>query len=81
MVSEDYESILNIIKHLSLVIERSPHTFIEMQEVDIRTIILVLLNAFYEGTATGETFNGSGKTDILLRHEDKNLFIAECKFW
>lgn len=81
MPPDDYEHILQVIKHLSLVIERNPHTFVDMQESDIRNIILVLLNAVYEGTATGETFNGSGKTDILLRHEGKNLFIAECKFW
>jgi hypothetical protein len=31
--------------------------------------------------ATGETFNFQGKTDILIRVEGKNVFIAECKFW
>lgn len=78
---DDYEGILTLIKNLSLVIERNLHTFVSMAEPDIRNIILVLLNAVYEGTATGETFNGSGKTDIILRHEGQNLFIAECKFW
>ena len=29
----------------------------------------------------GETFNFEGKTDILIRSEGKNIFIAECKFW
>ncbi len=81
MIPDDYEGVLSLIKHLSLVIERNPHTFVSMKEPDIRNIILVLLNAVYQGTATGETFNGSGKTDILLRHEGQNLFIAECKFW
>lgn len=81
MIPDDYEGVLNLIKHLSLVIERNPHTFVSINEPDIRNIILVLLNAVYEGTATGETFNSSGKTDILLRHEGQNLFIAECKFW
>ncbi len=81
LVPDDYEDILTLINNLSLVIERNPHTFISMAEPDIRNIILVLLNAVYEGAATGETFNGSGKTDILLRHEGQNLFIAECKFW
>ena len=40
-----------------------------------------LINGHYEGSATGETFNASGKTDILIRAENKNVFIAECKFW
>ena len=34
-----------------------------------------------DGKATGETFNMAGKTDILLREGDRNVFIAECKFW
>ena len=31
--------------------------------------------------ATGETFNKSGKTDIIIKVNGKNIFIAECKFW
>jgi len=42
---------------------------------------LVQLNGHYEGQATGETFNYHGKTDILVRSEGRNIFIAECKFW
>ena len=42
---------------------------------------MVHLNGHYEGQATGETFNYEGKTDILVRSEGRNLFIAECKFW
>jgi hypothetical protein len=42
---------------------------------------LVQLNGQYQGAATGETFNHTGKTDILIRHENKNIFVAECKFW
>ena len=32
-------------------------------------------------STTGETFNKAGKTDILIRYDNKNLFVAECKFW
>lgn len=39
------------------------------------------LNGQFEGAATGETFNFEGKTDILIRKDGRNLFIAECKFW
>jgi hypothetical protein len=39
------------------------------------------LNGHYQGQATGETFNYSGKTDILLRVDGQNIFIGECKFW
>jgi hypothetical protein len=38
-------------------------------------------NGVFKGQATGETFNFQGKTDILIRVEGKNVFIAECKFW
>jgi hypothetical protein len=39
------------------------------------------LNGVFKGQATGETFNFQGKTDILIRVDEKNVFIAECKFW
>ena len=52
-----------------------------MDEEDLRQHFLVQLNGQYEGQATGETFNFEGKTDILIRQDGRNLFIAECKFW
>ena len=61
--------------------ERTPRPFAAAQEEDLRDFILVTLNSHYEGTATGETFNGDGKTDILVRHGMDNAFIGECKIW
>jgi hypothetical protein len=63
------------------VMELSPHVFYNMGEEDLRTHFLVQLNGAFKGQATGETFNFQGKTDILIRVEGKNVFIAECKFW
>ena len=76
-----YEDVLKTIQSMVHVFERSPETFREMDEEDLRMILLVALNGLYGGEATGETFNGIGKTDILIRHEDKNVFIAECLIW
>jgi len=78
---EHYEHILNVIKNMALVMERSPSAFIDMDEESLRTHFLVQLNGHFEGSATGETFNYMGKTDILIRVNGKNIFIAECKFW
>ena len=78
---EEYEHILGVMRNMTFVLERSPSAFTTMGEEDLRQHFLVQLNGHYEGTATGETFNAEGKTDILIRHEGKNLFIAECKFW
>lgn len=64
-----------------MVMERSPNAFRTMKEEDLRQHFLVQLNGQYEGQATGETFNYQGKTDILIRVDGKNIFIAECKFW
>jgi hypothetical protein len=77
----EYEHILNVIRSMSLVIERGPKSFTSLDEEGIRNHFLIQLNGHYEGGATGETFNASGKTDILIRVEDRNVFIAECKFW
>ena len=78
---EVYEDILQVISSLSVTMERSPSAFASMGEEHLRDHILVSLNGQFEGQATGETFNRSGKTDILIREKDRNLFIAECKFW
>jgi hypothetical protein len=66
---------------MSLVIERNPASFASLDEESIRDHFLLQLNGHYEGGVTGETFNASGKTDILIREDNKNVFIAECKFW
>ena len=78
---KEYEHILSVISNMVVVIERSPKAFRGMCEEDLRQHFLVQLNAQYEGQATGETFNFEGKTDILIRYNGKNIFIAECKFW
>jgi hypothetical protein len=79
--TEEYNHILSVMQNMVAVMERSPTAFETMGEEDLRQHFLVQLNAQYEGQATAETFNVSGKTDILLRSEGKNVFIAECKFW
>jgi hypothetical protein len=61
--------------------ERDPKAFASLDEPGIRTHFLLQLNGHYEGMATGETFNAAGKTDILIRVQDRNVFVAECKFW
>lgn len=77
----EYQHILKVLKSMSLVIEQNPNTFNSLDEESIRNHFLLQLNGHYEGNATGETFNSSGKTDIIIKVEGKNIFIAECKFW
>lgn len=52
-----------------------------LHEEQIRDLLLLLLNAQFEGAAAGEVFNRADKTDILIRVEDRNVFIDECKFY
>lgn len=78
---DTYERILGLLSQMATVIERSPQAFSKMGEEDIRFVLLVPLNTHYEGKASAEPFNFEGKTDILIRADGKNIFIAECKFW
>lgn len=77
----EYEHILSVMANMVAVMERSPKAFRGMEEEDLRQHFLVQLNGQFEGQATGETFNFEGKTDILIRVDGKNIFIAECMFW
>jgi hypothetical protein len=79
--SGDYDAILQVIRDMVTVFERSPSVFRSMEEEHLRTILLVALNGIFKGAATGETFNGAGKTDILIRVNNSNIFIAECLIW
>jgi hypothetical protein len=81
MEEAEYEHILGVMENMAHVLERSPKAFYNLDEEGLRTHFLVQLNGHYEGQATGETFNFQGKTDILVRSGDRNIFIAECKFW
>ena len=78
---DEYNNIIQICSDMAMVMERSPKAFVNMGEEDLRTHFLVQLNGQYQGQATGETFNSNGKTDILIRNDNQNVFIAECKFW
>jgi hypothetical protein len=78
---QEYEHILSVIRSMVHVMERSPKAFGEMGEEIMRWHFLVQLNGQYEGRASGETFNYQGKTDILIREGDRNVFISECKIW
>lgn len=79
-----YKDVLDVIYALGRSMERKPSLYSGKDEEALRDQFLFALEVKYEGvTATGETFNKNGKTDILLKHEKdgSNLFIAECKIW
>ncbi|NWL25786.1 hypothetical protein DM794_01690 [Paenarthrobacter ureafaciens] len=78
------DAVIQSIRSFGTALERSPDTadkLLNLHEETIRDILLMVLNANWRGQATGETFNGDGKTDIVLRHEDRNAIIVECKIW
>jgi hypothetical protein len=77
----EFDNILSVMDNMTRVIEMSPASFAAMSEEDLRNHFLVQLNGQYEGRATGETFNFTGKTDIVIKEDGRNVFVAECKFW
>lgn len=76
-----YEEILQVIHDTGRVFERLPSTYAGKDEETLRDHLILQLEPRFEGSTTGETFNKAGKTDILIRHEKRNVFVAECKFW
>jgi hypothetical protein len=81
LAEEIYQHVLSVMQNMSLVMEYSPKAFADLGEEALRFHFLVQLNGQYEGEATGETFNGEGKSDIIIRQGGANVFIAECKIW
>ncbi len=79
--NEDYELILNLIRHEGRTFETTPKTYRKHDEEELRNIILAHLNGHFKGDATGETFRGKGKTDIRIEDDNRAAFVAECKIW
>lgn len=72
LAENDYRDIIQIVHDVGRMLERHPSTYEGKDEEDLRDIVLTFLQPRFEGSATGETFNKGGKTDILLRYEGTN---------
>ncbi|AZE07300.1 hypothetical protein HUS95_32905 [Pseudomonas chlororaphis] len=77
---KQYETILGLVRGAGHSIEQSSSRARKLDEETLRDLFLVPLNAHF-GTASGEAFNYQGKTDVLIRHDGGNLFVAEFKIW
>ena len=78
---EIYQEILQVIHEMGKVFERLPSTYADKYENTLRDHLILQLEPRFEGSTTGETFNKTGKTDILIRQENANVFVAECQWW
>lgn len=79
-----YKDIVKVVYNAGKSMEKKPALYLNKDEEGLRDQFLFILETRYEGiTATGETFNKKGKTDIILKYseDNTNLFVAECKFW
>jgi hypothetical protein len=81
IVHELFDHTLGVIRSWSRAMERTPGDYATAGEEKLRDALLIMLNTHYEGQGQGEAYNKGGKTDILIRVEDRNIFIAECKLW
>jgi hypothetical protein len=70
-----------VLEHQRNGLERSPSLTSRLNDEQIRLILLIGLNAVFEGQAFGEVFDAAGKNDILIRSGDAKVFVAECKIW
>ncbi len=73
--------IVSVIDNQGRQFEKTPLTYKNLKEEDLRNIILTNLNGLFEGKATGESFSNRGKTDIYLNIDKGNILIFECKIW
>ena len=82
MAETVYQEILKVINTTGKSIERCPKTIENQDEETIREHFLTQLSSsFTSFSSTGESFNHVGKTDIMVKHGNDILFIAECKVW
>ncbi len=73
--------IIEIVDNHLDTFEKTPMTFKDLGEEDLRNLICANLNSIFVGNATAETFSKKGRTDIYLNIKKGNILIFECKFW
>ena len=78
-----YIQIIDEINKFGLNLEKLSSLKSKFDEEGYRDYFLPHLNSISTShTATGETFNKIGKTDILIQNgSGENVFIGECKIW
>lgn len=82
MDDSTYQQILESICLYGKNLEQYPNTTKDKGEEDIRSLFLSNLSSSFKSlSSTGESFNCSGKTDIMVKAGNDILFIAECKKW
>lgn len=82
MDNQRYYQILDAVHTLGKSYESFPKVTKDMDEETLRDLFLAQIQtSFKNDSATGEAFNKCGKTDIMVKHGDGIVFIAECKFW
>lgn len=83
-INEDmYRDILKHIYTLCKDYEQHESVYKGKHEENLRDLIVPSLNSVFMGSnSSAETFNRTGKTDIITKAPDRsNVFIAECKIW
>lgn len=78
---DKFDAIIELIDNQCRAFERTPAAYKIMTEEMLRDVILSSLNGVFAGAATGEAFQGLGKTDIHLRISQGEVFICELKVW
>lgn len=78
---EYFDHIIKVLRAFFTQMERTPATYAGLGEEQRRDLIVTTLNTHYRGQTTAEAFNVSGKTDILVRVDDRDVFIGEAKIW
>lgn len=79
---ESYLQIYNNLKELSVYAQRLPKSYYKLSEEENRDQLINALNLkLTTATASGETFNVRGKSDIIIVDNKVIYYIAECKLW
>jgi hypothetical protein len=78
-----YEDVIRVINQFYKSVEKRPSIYAPKDEEALRDYIIPTLELRYQNSSvTSETFNKTGRTDILLKAESGDvLFVAEFKFW
>lgn len=83
LAQENVVEFVDTLFRLGKQFEVAPKVYGQLEEEDLRHILLATLNTVFELNGKGEAFNRKGKTDLYfsLAVDHGQVFIGECKVW
>jgi hypothetical protein len=77
----EYRVVVESLQRALGSMEQAPPAYESMGEEALRQVVLTALNTRFDSSTSAEAYRGNGKTDLLVRIDNRVVYVGECKIW